>query len=111
MGKDKYSEIEMKNRLKSNIPHLFVTKTAGEIITTDANKSTFPNEDLEKETTLVVKEHGGSLLIKLPEVTSRPAEQGNTLPPLVLSVFPFPYRSSKKILHVRYSKSYQMSTF
>jgi hypothetical protein len=110
MGKDKNSGIEMKNPMKSNIPHLFETKTAGETITADENKSTFPHEDLEKETTLEVKEHGGSLLIILPEVSSRPAEQGNTLPPLVSYVFPFPYRSSKKILHVRYSKSYQMST-
>lgn len=110
MGKDKNSEIEMKDRLRNDIPHLFGTKTAGETITADANKPTFPHEDLEKETTLVVKEHGGSLLIILPEVTSRPAEQGNTLPPLVSYVFPFPYRSSKKILHVRYSKSYQMPT-
>jgi hypothetical protein len=40
MGKDKNSGIEMKNPMKSDIPHLFGTKTAGETITADENKST-----------------------------------------------------------------------
>ena len=98
----------MKNLSFEQIGELCITNTAGVILTADTYNTTHQYHDSVIVTTLVVKEHGRSLLIKLPEATSRPAEQGNTILPAVTRVFPIPYRSSK-VLHVRYSKSYQMS--
>jgi hypothetical protein len=98
----------MKNLSFDHIGGLFTTNTAGALLAIDTQCTTRQYHDSMIVTTLVVKEHEGSLLIVLPEATFRPAEQGNTILPAVTRVFPVPYRSSKKILHVRYSKSYQM---
>ncbi len=101
----------MKNLSIEQTGGLFYRNTAGVLLATEPYSTTRQHYDSVMVTTLVVKEHGGSLLIILPEAASRPAEQGNTILPAVKRVFPIPYRSSKKILHVRYSKSYQMSAF
>jgi|WetSurMetagenome_2_1015567.scaffolds.fasta_scaffold461095_1 hypothetical protein len=98
----------MENRSFNHSEGLLPKDTKGVLLAADTHHLTPPHHDSDIITTLVVKEHGGSLLIILPEATSRPAEYGNTIPPIIMYVFPIPYRSSKKILQVRYSKSYPM---
>jgi|GEM_PF-1754725 len=99
----------MKNRLIKNIGGLSYYNTASTFLAADTTDTTPRHHDSVMITTLVVKDLGRSLLIIPPETTSRPAEQGNTILPAVTRVFPVPYRSSKKTLQVRYSKSYLMS--
>lgn len=99
----------MKNQSFDHIGGLCTTNTADELVATDKQSTTRQYHDSVIVTTLVVKEHGESLLIILPEAAFRPAEQGNTLLPAITRVFPVPYRFSKQVLYVRYSKSYQMS--
>jgi hypothetical protein len=99
----------MKNLSFDHIGGLFHKNTAGVFLAADTCRTTSQNHDSVIVKTLVVKELGENLLIKLPEATSRPAEQGNTILPAVTRVFPIPYRSSKKILHVNTSKSFPMS--
>jgi len=99
----------MKNLTFDHIGGLFNTNTAGTLLATTKHSTTPQHHDSLIVTTLVVKEHGESLRIILPGATFRPAEQGNTILPAIARVFPVPYRFSKKVLHVRYSKSYQMS--
>lgn len=99
----------MKNRLSNQIGGLFFCNTAGGLLPADACHTTHEHPDSVMITSLVVKDLDRSLLIIPPETTSRPAEKGNTILPAVTPVFPIPYRSSKKILQVKDSKSSSMS--
>ena len=99
----------MKNLSIEHIGGLFLTSTAGVLLATDIHGTIPQTHDSVIVTTLVVKEHRENLLIKLPEVTSKPTEQGNTILPAITRVFPFPYRSSNKVLPANYKDSYQMS--
>jgi hypothetical protein len=108
-GKDKKIGVNIMNLSFHLFGGLVPHNKAGVLLAIDTRHTTHQYHDSLNVTTLVVKDHGGSLLIELPEAPSRPAEQGNTILPAVIRVFPFPYRSSKRVLHVRYPKSYQMS--
>ncbi len=99
----------MRNRLSNQKGGLFFYNAAGGLLATDAYHTTPQHPDSVMITTIVVKDYDRSLLIIPPETTSRPADKGNTILPAIMSVFPIPYRSSKKTLQVRYSKSYPMS--
>jgi tRNA1(Val) A37 N6-methylase TrmN6 len=99
----------MKNLSFGHFEGLCTNNTAGVHLAKEKHRTTRQHHDSIIIAKRVVKEHGESLLIILPEATFRHAEQGNTIPPAITRVFPVPYRSSKKVLHVIYSKSYQMS--
>jgi hypothetical protein len=99
----------MKNLSIDHIGGLSLTSTAGVLLAADTHSTTPQTHDSVIVTTLVVKEHRESLLIKLPEATSKPAEQGNTILPAITRVFPFPYHSSNKVLPAKHKDSYQMS--
>ena len=60
----------MKNILVGLIKGLFVTSNAGVLIYAYANETTFEIHDSVKITTPLVKDHGVSLLIELPEATT-----------------------------------------
>ena len=100
----------MKNRSFDHIGGLFTANGTGELLARSTQQTTPQYHDSDRVATLVVKDHGESLLIILPEATSRHAEQGNKkILPAGNRVFPVPYRSSIMVLHARYSKSYPMS--
>jgi hypothetical protein len=100
----------MKNRLDDHFGGLCTTKTIGGLLAVENQCTTPQYHDETIVVTPAVKEYRESLLIILPEATSRSAEQGNiSILPAENRIFPVPYRSSKMVLHVRYSKSYQMS--
>ncbi len=100
----------MKNLSFDHLEGLYTNNTAGVHLAIQKHRTTRQHHDSIIVAKRVVKEHGENLRIILPEATFRPAEQGNTIPPAITRVFPIPYRSSKKVLQVRYSKSYRMST-
>ena len=60
----------MKHRLTGIIAGLFVTSNAGVLLHAHATKTTFEIHDSIKITTQLVKDHGVSLLIELPETTT-----------------------------------------
>ena len=60
----------MKHRLTGIITSLFVTSNAGVLLHAHATKTTFEIHDSIKITTQLVKDHGVSLLIELPETTT-----------------------------------------
>jgi hypothetical protein len=102
-------EFQMKNHRFHQHGGLYLNIITDGLLARETHHRTPPHPDSVTVTTRVVKEFERSLLIIPPETTSRPAEQGNTILPAVTRVFPVPYRSSKKILQVRYPKSYPMS--
>ena len=60
----------MKYQLVGIITGLFVTSNAGVLLYAHATETTFEIRDSVKITTPLVKDHGVSLLIDLPEATA-----------------------------------------
>jgi hypothetical protein len=60
----------MKFHLAGIITRLFVTSNAGVLLHAHVTKTTFEIHDSIKITTQLVKDHGVSLLIELPETTA-----------------------------------------
>jgi hypothetical protein len=65
-----YLGVEMKNLLVGIIIGLFVTSNAGVLLYAHATEVTFEIHYSVKVTTPLVKDHGVSLLIELPEATA-----------------------------------------
>jgi hypothetical protein len=99
----------MRNRRISIIKGLFVTSDVGALLTTDTNKTSFPTHDSVIVSTLVVKDHGESLLIELPRTTPWLAELGNTLLLSITGVFPTSFDSFRQDMQVNNSSSYEVS--
>ena len=60
----------MKYQLIGIINGLFVTRNTGVLLHAHTTETTFEIHDSVKITTPLVKDHGVSLLIKLPEATA-----------------------------------------
>jgi hypothetical protein len=99
----------MKNQLIDIIRGLFIPSNERVLTTADTKETPFPIHDSVMVSTLVVKDNGESLLIKLPGTTPWLAEQGNTLLPAITRVFPRSFESIKKDMQVRYDSSYVLS--
>jgi len=92
----------MHNHSLNHSVKVFVNKPADVQIVKDTNKKTKPTYDSVIRTTLVVKEHGESLLIKLPEAASTLAVRGDSVSPAITCLFPLPYRSLKKVMQASF---------
>jgi hypothetical protein len=99
----------MKNILVGKIIDMVVARNEDVLFTAYETETMFEIHDSVIVSTPAVKEHGKSLLIKLPEATSWLAEPGNTLLPTLTRVFPLPNSSTIKDMQARYSNSYEMS--
>ncbi len=60
----------MKYQLIGIIKGLFVRNNPGVLLPAHANETTFEIHDSVKISTLLVKDHGVSLLIEIPEATT-----------------------------------------
>jgi hypothetical protein len=101
--------VEMKHRLVSRIKGLFATYNANVLLNVTTNETTFPIHDSVIVSTLVVKDHGESLLIKLPETTPWLAEIGNTLLPSITRVFPISFNSIRMNMQASNTRSNELS--
>jgi hypothetical protein len=101
--------VEMKNKFLEILQRLFIPQNPNEVLTSYEYTTTFYFHDSVIVSTVEVKEHGKSLLIKLPEATLWHAAPGDTLLPLITGIPRLSFDSPSKEMHVNYSCSSIMS--
>ena len=99
----------MQNHSLDHLAGVFINKPAERTVTKDTNKKIIHTQDSVIRTTLVVKEHGESLLIKLPEAASTLAARGDSVSLAITCLFPLPYRSLKKVMQASFFDMSSMS--
>jgi hypothetical protein len=99
----------MHNYSLDHLARVFANKPADVQGAKDTNKKTIHTKVSVIRTTLVVKEHGESLLIKLPEAASTLAARGDSVSPAITCLFPLPYRSLKKVMQASFFDMSSMS--
>lgn len=99
----------MRTHSLDHLTGMFFNKPAERTVTKDTNKKITHTQDSVIRTTLVVKEHGESLLIKLPEAASTLAARGDSVSPAITCLFPLPYCSLKKIMQASFFDMSSMS--
>jgi hypothetical protein len=88
----------MHNISLNHLAGMFIKNPVDMLVAKDKNKKIRRTHDSVLVMTLVVKEHGESLLIKHPKAASTLAARGISVSPAITYLFPLPYRSLKKVM-------------